>query len=411
MTLTGFLPMSRPKPRMKFAGRGTERTFYWRRVNLIKNSHPTQSPNLVRQEEKENLSGNAKELARATGEKGEASKIVLGHKSSAADNNKDRRSTIEVEESSSESSPISNRKEKMVSSEERKFGIDEGINVVCMGMSPHKYSDTQNREEFRLCREADLAWCSSNIQNVVLSNFPANEIGNGPLRSGPSKYLPEQRHRAKSWANTVLEGSPIPKSPSKERDTRALVDLKYMGFKPHELNDKSPNEMSLDEMSIDVQSLNTHRGVTEPNQGTETFVSEDRLEVEDIEAVIPFEEVPYFEIPEFNQKSKTKRVRRYGSLQDFQYKDDTILFLRQGKQILACVKHILRCSEVCSGLSFNFMKSGLVGFHVPTENLEDLAQICGCKINSLPFKYLGLLLGVDPRRLSTWDPMVDSRYL
>ncbi|KAK8973216.1 hypothetical protein V6N11_019871 [Hibiscus sabdariffa] len=221
----------------------------------------------------------------------------------------------------------------MVSSEERKFGIDEGINVVCMGMSPHKYSDTQNREEFRLCREADLAWCSSNIQNVVLSNFPANEIGNGPLRSGPSKYLPEQRHRAKSWANTVLEGSPIPKSPSKERDTRALVDLKYMGFKPHELNDKSPNEMSLDEMSIDVQSLNTHRGVTEPNQGTETFVSEDRLEVEDIEAVIPFEEVPYFEIPEFNQKSKTKRVRRYGSLQDFQYKGTLIVFLNSLKSI------------------------------------------------------------------------------
>ncbi|KAK8488855.1 hypothetical protein V6N11_071055 [Hibiscus sabdariffa] len=81
--------------------------------------------------------------------------------------------------------------------------------------------------------------------------------------------------------------------------------------------------MSLDERNVDVQSLNTHWGVSEPNQGIETFVSEDRLEVEDIEAVIPFEEVPCFEIPEFNQKSKTKRVRRYGLLQDFQYKDLT----------------------------------------------------------------------------------------
>ncbi|XP_039014273.1 uncharacterized protein LOC120144227 [Hibiscus syriacus] len=70
------------------------------------------------------------------------------------------------------------------------------------------------------------------------------------------------------------------------------------------------------------------------------------------------------------------------------------------------LKRILRCFEVCSGLSINFSKSCLVGINVDEELINRLAIVCGCKIGSLPFNYLGIPLGADPRRLSTWDPLV-----
>lgn len=35
------------------------------------------------------------------------------------------------------------------------------------------------------------------------------------------------------------------------------------------------------------------------------------------------------------------------------------------------------------------------------------AVFLNCKKASLPFKYLGLLVGANPRRLSTWQPLLD----
>ncbi|KAK8507689.1 hypothetical protein V6N13_025344 [Hibiscus sabdariffa] len=91
-------------------------------------------------------------------------RIVLGHKPFSIDKNQDRTSAMEVEDSST---TFSARKEKTISSKENNFGIDEAINAVCMGMSPHKYADTHSREEYRFCRESDIAGCSSKIHNDV----------------------------------------------------------------------------------------------------------------------------------------------------------------------------------------------------------------------------------------------------
>ncbi|KAE8720088.1 hypothetical protein F3Y22_tig00109919pilonHSYRG00044 [Hibiscus syriacus] len=90
-----------------------------------------------------------------------------------------------------------------------------------------------------------------------------------------------------------------------------------------------------------------------------------------------------------------------------QFADDTILFLRPGVFSMSNMKCVLRCCEVCSSLKINFKKSSLIGINVGTDRVEGLAKLCGCDIGSLPFKYLGIPLGADPRLLASWAPIID----
>ncbi|KAE8696464.1 hypothetical protein F3Y22_tig00110670pilonHSYRG00065 [Hibiscus syriacus] len=91
-----------------------------------------------------------------------------------------------------------------------------------------------------------------------------------------------------------------------------------------------------------------------------------------------------------------------------QFADDTILFLRPDQDGLRNVKRILRCFELGSGLTINFTKSCLVGVGMEEDSVRQLAAVCGCTASRLPFKYLGIPLGVDPRRVSVWDPVIDK---
>ncbi|KAL4352748.1 hypothetical protein GQ457_06G007230 [Hibiscus cannabinus] len=90
-----------------------------------------------------------------------------------------------------------------------------------------------------------------------------------------------------------------------------------------------------------------------------------------------------------------------------QFADDTILFFKPVEGVIANVKRLLRCFEVSSGLKINFDKSCIVGIGVEKELVELLAFQCGCKCGELPFDYLGIPLGADPRKVSTWVPIVE----
>lgn len=57
-------------------------------------------------------------------------------------------------------------------------------------------------------------------------------------------------------------------------------------------------------------------------------------------------------------------------------------------------------------LQIDFSKSSLCGVNVPQQDVALLAQVMGCKVESLPIKYLGLPLGANPRRIKTWDPVI-----
>lgn len=72
------------------------------------------------------------------------------------------------------------------------------------------------------------------------------------------------------------------------------------------------------------------------------------------------------------------------------------------------IKSMLQLFEVTSGLEVNFFKSQLLGFNVDASWLRVAMLILNCKSGSTPFKYLGLPIGVNPRRKVTWAPVVEK---
>ncbi|GAU16047.1 hypothetical protein TSUD_339180 [Trifolium subterraneum] len=60
-----------------------------------------------------------------------------------------------------------------------------------------------------------------------------------------------------------------------------------------------------------------------------------------------------------------------------------------------------------SGLNVNFNKSLLVGVNIPDSWLGEAASALSCRVGKIPFLYLGLSIGGDPRRINFWEPVLD----
>ncbi|GMP84262.1 hypothetical protein CsSME_00037854 [Camellia sinensis var. sinensis] len=71
-----------------------------------------------------------------------------------------------------------------------------------------------------------------------------------------------------------------------------------------------------------------------------------------------------------------------------------------------CIKRLLRCFEVISGLKINYNKSMVIGVGVEEDLLNDFADALNCSKHALPFMFLGMPFGASPRLKSTWDPIV-----
>jgi hypothetical protein len=91
-----------------------------------------------------------------------------------------------------------------------------------------------------------------------------------------------------------------------------------------------------------------------------------------------------------------------------QYADDTLCIGEASVENLWLLKAVLRGFEMASGLKVNFWKSSIIGVNVSNNFLDTAATFLNCRIGSLPFKYLGLPVGANPRLMSTWKPMVDA---
>ncbi|MCI10071.1 RNA-directed DNA polymerase (Reverse transcriptase), partial [Trifolium medium] len=89
-----------------------------------------------------------------------------------------------------------------------------------------------------------------------------------------------------------------------------------------------------------------------------------------------------------------------------QYADDTLCIDEASVDNLWTLKAILRGFESVSGLKVNFWKSGLIGVNVSPILMSMACTFLNCRPGSLPFKYLGLSIGVNPKSLSTWDPLL-----
>ncbi|MCI25653.1 RNA-directed DNA polymerase (Reverse transcriptase), partial [Trifolium medium] len=72
------------------------------------------------------------------------------------------------------------------------------------------------------------------------------------------------------------------------------------------------------------------------------------------------------------------------------------------------LKAILRSFELASGLKVNFAKSCVMGVNVSSDFLDLAERFLHCRIGSLPFMYLGLPVGANPRKEITWKPLLDT---
>ncbi|MCI11828.1 putative non-LTR retroelement reverse transcriptase, partial [Trifolium medium] len=84
--------------------------------------------------------------------------------------------------------------------------------------------------------------------------------------------------------------------------------------------------------------------------------------------------------------------------------------VQQGGGCSLCSSFAIRTNllvEMASGLKVNFWKSGLCGVNVSSTFLEMVSTFLNCKLGTIPFKYLGLPIGANPKNMSTWDPLLE----
>ncbi|GKV34438.1 hypothetical protein SLEP1_g42813 [Rubroshorea leprosula] len=96
------------------------------------------------------------------------------------------------------------------------------------------------------------------------------------------------------------------------------------------------------------------------------------------------------------------------SVSHLQFADDTIFFGEASEDNIGVIKSIMRTFELVSGLKINFGKSQLMGIGVEDNWRNKMAFKLCCKEGEFPFKYLGIPIGGNHKRVAMWQPMVDS---
>ena len=67
---------------------------------------------------------------------------------------------------------------------------------------------------------------------------------------------------------------------------------------------------------------------------------------------------------------------------------------------------MLRCFEMVSGLRINFAKSQLRAIGKSEDWCTSAAAFLNCAMLNFPFCYLGIPIGVNPRRVVVWEPII-----
>ena len=95
-------------------------------------------------------------------------------------------------------------------------------------------------------------------------------------------------------------------------------------------------------------------------------------------------------------------------LTHLQFADDTLIFCPAKEQVIMNYRRLLDCFSLVSGLTINYSKSSVI----PIGNKEVWAHVMGnklkCKIQKLSIMYLGIPLGANPNKISTWKPVLDK---
>jgi hypothetical protein len=89
------------------------------------------------------------------------------------------------------------------------------------------------------------------------------------------------------------------------------------------------------------------------------------------------------------------------------FADDTLIFSGAKPYHFCNLRCLFLCFEAVSDLRVNLAKSELVP-DGNVINVEGLVSIFGCKVSSLPMKYLGLPLGASFEANSIWDNIIEK---
>jgi hypothetical protein len=89
-----------------------------------------------------------------------------------------------------------------------------------------------------------------------------------------------------------------------------------------------------------------------------------------------------------------------------QYADDTILVMQADTNELMHLKRILIDYATSTGLRINFQKSNLIPINISSDRAQELADLFGCAVASMPFTYLGLPMGTTKPNVTDLMPLV-----
>ncbi|CAL0333597.1 unnamed protein product [Lupinus luteus] len=90
------------------------------------------------------------------------------------------------------------------------------------------------------------------------------------------------------------------------------------------------------------------------------------------------------------------------------YADDTLLIGENSDKNIETLKCILHCFELSSGLKINFSKSSFISVKSEEGFVQSAVHKLFCAVGSVPFKFLGIHVGANPKRLATWSPIIHS---
>lgn len=88
------------------------------------------------------------------------------------------------------------------------------------------------------------------------------------------------------------------------------------------------------------------------------------------------------------------------------YADDALIFYDAEISQVRHLRAISTIFEGISGLHVNWEKSHIFPIN-QVGNLQELAGVLGCQLDSLPTKYLGLPLGAKNKELEVWNGVLE----
>jgi len=101
----------------------------------------------------------------------------------------------------------------------------------------------------------------------------------------------------------------------------------------------------------------------------------------------------------FNMLTRMKVGRNKVDSCALQFVDDTLFMCEDSFSNIFTIKAILSCYELASRLKIDFHKSKLAGINVDRNSFECYAKSLKCTLMNIPFKYMVLEVGGNPRKM------------